>query len=66
MPVVTKANGLLAEFAIVLTDSKTQSVIVEQLIQNIESKFKNQPGFVNGTVLRSRDGLRATSYSSPT
>ena len=64
MPVVNKANGFLAEFAIVPTEPNNQSAIVDRLIQNIESKFKQQPGFVAGTILHSRDGLRATSYVS--
>jgi heme-degrading monooxygenase HmoA len=32
------------------------------VIQTIESTLKQQPGFVSGTVFRSRDGLRVTSY----
>ncbi|BAU14202.1 hypothetical protein LEP3755_47470 [Leptolyngbya sp. NIES-3755] len=61
MPTVNKANGLLAEFAIVPTDSDNQSAIVDRLIQNI-MQFRKQLGFIAGTVFRSRDGLRATSY----
>lgn len=35
---------------------------MERAIQNIESTLKHNAGFSSGTVLRSRDGLRVTSY----
>lgn len=63
MPVVSKANGLLAEFAIFPVEADNQARLVEQAIQNIESVLKHNTGFVSGTVLRSRDGLRVTSYT---
>lgn len=62
MPIVSKANGLLAEFAIFPVEPDSQANLVEQTIQNIESILKHNPGFSSGTVLRSRDGLRVTSY----
>lgn len=62
MPVVSKANGLLAEFAIFPGEPDSQTSIVERAIQNIESTLKHHAGFSSGTVLRSRDGLRVTSY----
>jgi heme-degrading monooxygenase HmoA len=62
MPVVTKANGLLAEFAIFSVEPDHQEKLVEQAIQNVESVLRQNTGFVSGTVLRSRDGLRVTSY----
>ncbi|MEB3179237.1 MAG: antibiotic biosynthesis monooxygenase [Nostocaceae cyanobacterium] len=62
MPVVSKANGLLAEFAIFPVEPDSQTRLVEQAIHNIESAVQNKTGFASGTVLRSRDGLRVTSY----
>jgi hypothetical protein len=62
MPVVSKANGLLAEFAIFPVEPDSQASLVKRAIQNIESTFKHNAGFSSGTVLRSRDGLRVTSY----
>ena len=62
MPCVSKANGLLAEFAIFPVDPDRQANLVESVIQNIESTLKHNEGFSSGTVLRSRDGLRVTSY----
>jgi heme-degrading monooxygenase HmoA len=62
MPVVSKANGLLAEFAVFPVEPDSQAVLVDQAIQNIESTLKHNSGFSSGTVLRSRDGLRVTSY----
>lgn len=62
MPVVSKANGLLAEFAIFPVEPDVQASLVEKAIQSIESVLKQNTGFVSGTVLRSRDGLRVTSY----
>jgi heme-degrading monooxygenase HmoA len=62
MPVVSKANGLLAEFAICPVEPDNQANLVERAIQNIESALKHNAGFSSGTVLRSRDGLRVTSY----
>lgn len=62
MPVVSKANGLLAEFAIFPVEPDSQAILVERVLQNIESTLKPNAGFSSGTVLRSRDGLRVTSY----
>jgi heme-degrading monooxygenase HmoA len=62
MPIVSKANGLLAEFAIFPVEPDIEPDLVERVIQNIESTLKHKPGFSSGTVLRSRDGLRVTSY----
>lgn len=39
-----------------------QEKLVEQVIQTIESTLKQHPGFASGSVIRSRDGLRVTSY----
>jgi heme-degrading monooxygenase HmoA len=57
------ANGLLAEFTIFPVEPDYQGILVEQTIQNVESVIKQNTGFVSGTVLRSRDGLRVTSYT---
>jgi heme-degrading monooxygenase HmoA len=62
MPIVSRANGLLAEFAVFPVEPDSQAKLLEQAIQNIESVLKQNTGFVSGTVLRSRDGLRVTSY----
>jgi heme-degrading monooxygenase HmoA len=62
MPVVNKANGLLAEFAIFPTQPESQAILVERAIENIKSSLKPCAGFASGTVLCSRDGLRVTSY----
>jgi hypothetical protein len=62
MPIVSKANGLLSEFAIFSVEPASQATLVAQTIQNIESILKHSPGFSSGTVLRSLDGLRVTSY----
>jgi heme-degrading monooxygenase HmoA len=62
MPIVSRANELLAEFAIFPVEPDRQTSLVELTIQNIESTLKHQTGFSSGTVLRSRDGLRVTSY----
>ncbi len=61
-PIVTQANGLLAEFAIFPVEPERQANLVELVIQQIKSLLQNQSGFVSATVLRSRDGLRVTSY----
>lgn len=63
MPIVNKSNGLLAEFAIFPSKLNNQAKLVEQAIQNIESVLKHNVGFSSGTVFRSRDGLRVTSYA---
>lgn len=62
MPIVNQANGLLAEFAIFPVEPDRQASLVKQTIQNIESVLKHKVGFTSGSVLRSRDGLRVTSY----
>jgi heme-degrading monooxygenase HmoA len=62
MAIVSKSNGLLAEFAIFSVEPAQQESLVERVIDYIESVFKQQPGFATGTVHRSRDGLRVTSY----
>jgi heme-degrading monooxygenase HmoA len=62
MPIVNQTNGLLAEFAIFPVEPDSQASLVEQAIQNIESTLKHNAGFSSGSVLRSRDGLRVTSY----
>jgi heme-degrading monooxygenase HmoA len=62
MPIISKANGLLAEFAVFPVEPDSQSNLVECATQNIESSFKHRAGFSSGTVFRSRDGLRVTSY----
>jgi heme-degrading monooxygenase HmoA len=62
MPIVNKANGLLAEFAIFPVEPESQANLVASALQNIESTIAHQAGFASGSVLRSRDGLRVTSY----
>ncbi len=62
MPIVNKANGLLAEFAIFPMEPEHQANLVASVIQNIESTIERKAGFVSGSVLSSRDGLRVTSY----
>jgi hypothetical protein len=62
MPIINEANGLLAEFAIFPVEADSQANLVEQAIQNIESTLQHKAGFSSGSVLRSRDGLRVTSY----
>jgi heme-degrading monooxygenase HmoA len=62
MPTVSKANGLFAEFAIFPIEPDRQATLVEQVIQTIESTLMHSAGFSSATVLRSRDGLRVTSY----
>lgn len=62
MPIVSKTNGLLAEFAIFPVEPALQDKLVERAIANIGSNLHSNPGFISGTVLRSRDGLRVTSY----
>jgi heme-degrading monooxygenase HmoA len=61
MPTVNKANALLAEFAIFPAEPGSQEGLVQRAIQNIDT-LKQHPGFSSGTVLRSCDGLRVTSY----
>jgi heme-degrading monooxygenase HmoA len=63
MPIINRANGLLAEFAVFPVEPGSQSNLVECATQNIESSFKHHAGFSSGTVFRSRDGLRVTSYT---
>ncbi|MBD2249265.1 antibiotic biosynthesis monooxygenase [Nostoc sp. FACHB-888] len=62
MAIVSQNNGLLAEFAVFPVESKNQAHLVQQVVESVESTLKQQPGFVSGTVVRSRDGLRVTSY----
>jgi hypothetical protein len=62
MPIINQSNGLLAEFAIFPVEPDSQANLVEQAIQNIESTLQHKVGFSSGSVLRSRDGLRVTSY----
>lgn len=62
MPMINKKNQLLAEFAIFPVEAENQSKLVDRAIQNIESSMKHHTGLTSGTVFRSRDGLRVTSY----
>jgi heme-degrading monooxygenase HmoA len=62
MPVISKANGLLAEFAIFPVEPDSQARLIEQVTRNLQSVIKPNAGFMSGTVLRSRDGARVTSY----
>jgi heme-degrading monooxygenase HmoA len=62
MPIINKANGLVAEFAIFPAEPHSQESLIKHAIQNIESTLKHKVGFSSGSVLRSRDGLRVTSY----
>ncbi len=62
MPVVSKSSGLLAEFAVFPSEPETQTTLTKKVIQNIESTLKSNSEFVSGTVFRSCDGLRVTSY----
>jgi heme-degrading monooxygenase HmoA len=63
MAIINKANGLVAEFAIFPVEPDTQADLIEKVIQPIESTLKYEAGFVSGSVLRSRDGLRVTRYA---
>ncbi len=63
MPIVNKANGLLAEFAIFPVEPDRQANLVASAIQNIESTIEHQAGFASGSVLSSRDGLSVTIFN---
>lgn len=63
MPIVTKSNGLLAEFAIFSVQPDKQSALAEQIFQQSESNLKDRSGFVSSTIHCSLDGLRVTNYS---
>jgi hypothetical protein len=58
MPIVNKANGLLAEFAIFPVEPEHQANLVASVIQNIESTIEHKAGFVSASVLSSRDGFQ--------
>lgn len=62
MPIICQDNGLLAEFAVFPVEAENQAALLKQVIQAIESTLKPHPGFVSGSVFRSRDGVRVTSY----
>ncbi|MBD2468727.1 antibiotic biosynthesis monooxygenase [Nostoc sp. FACHB-145] len=62
MPIVSQNNGFLAEFAVFPVNSENQAQLVQQVVESIESTVKQHSGFVSGTVVRSLDGLRVTSY----
>ena len=62
MPIVSQTNGLLAEFAVFPVEPQQQVAVVERVVRSIESTFRQQPGFISGSVIQSRDGLRVTSY----
>ncbi len=62
MPVISQANGLLAEFAVFSVEPDSQEKLVEQVIQNIESTLRHHAGFTSGSVICSCDGLTVTSY----
>jgi heme-degrading monooxygenase HmoA len=62
MPIINKANGLVAEFAIFAVEPDTQAYLIEAAIQHIESILRHEVGFISGSVLRSRDGWRVTRY----
>jgi heme-degrading monooxygenase HmoA len=62
MPIVSQTNGLPAEFAVFPVTPEDQEMLVRQVIQTIKSTLKQHSGFVSGSVIRSRDGLRVTSY----
>jgi hypothetical protein len=40
MPIINKANGLVAEFAVFSVEPDTQAYLIEKVIQHIESTFK--------------------------
>ncbi|MBW4700186.1 MAG: hypothetical protein KME03_20240 [Aphanocapsa lilacina HA4352-LM1] len=63
MPVIARSSGLPAEFAVFAVELEQQSALVKSLIAHIESTAQPLPGFVSGTVHRSRDGLRVTGYT---
>jgi heme-degrading monooxygenase HmoA len=62
MSIVSQTNRLPAEFAVFLVKPEEQEMLVEQVTQTIESTLRQCPGFVSGSVICSRDGLRVTSY----
>ncbi|UFP94546.1 antibiotic biosynthesis monooxygenase family protein [Gloeobacter morelensis] len=62
MPAIARSSGLPAEFAVFAVEPEQQSALVQSLIAHIESTAQPLPGFVSGTVHRSRDGLRVTGY----
>lgn len=53
----------MAEFAIFPVEPDNQANLVEKAVQNVESVLRQNTGVVSSTVLRSRDGLRVTSYT---
>jgi heme-degrading monooxygenase HmoA len=62
MSIVCQDNGLLAEVAVFPVTPTDQQHLLQQVIQTLESTLKPSPGFVSGSVFRSRDGERVTSY----
>lgn len=62
MLTVTKNNPVLAEIDIFPVQLDQQQSLVDNLIEDIKTVFKSQPGFVAAAVHRSRDGLRVVNY----
>jgi hypothetical protein len=57
MPIINKANGLVAEFAIFSMEPHSQESLIKHAIQNIEFTLKHNTGFSSGSILRSCDGI---------
>jgi heme-degrading monooxygenase HmoA len=62
MLTVTKNNPVLAEIDIFPVEPDRQRSLIDNLIEDIKTVFKPQPGFVAAAVHRSRDGLRVVNY----
>lgn len=59
---IAKNNPVLASIDIFPVEPEQQHLLVDSLIDDIKTAFKQQPGFVAAAVHRSRDGLRVVNY----
>jgi heme-degrading monooxygenase HmoA len=62
MLTVNKNNPVVAEIDIFPVEAEQQQSLVDKLIEDIKTVFKQQPGFVAAAVHRSRDGQRVVNY----
>ncbi len=56
------SNPVVAEIDIFPIEPERQQLLLDGLIEYVETVLKHQPGFVSGTVHRSCDGLRVINY----
>jgi quinol monooxygenase YgiN len=63
MPVISKDNKVVTVIFSFATEAENQQILIEMMIDALQTTTQHQPGFVSASLHKSLDGLRVFNYA---